>query len=145
MTTPAELTGHTFVVTGANSGIGLAAARDLARRGAAVVLAVRDTTRGWQAAHSIVGPGPTTVVDLDLADLDSVADCAKALLDRHDKLAGLVCNAGVMGGSLLHTAQGLERQMGTNHFGHAALVAYLVTRRDPMPRPARFAPVAVTA
>jgi NAD(P)-dependent dehydrogenase (short-subunit alcohol dehydrogenase family) len=60
-----------------------------------------------------------------LADLDQVARCAETLLDRHDTLAALICNAGVMGGPLLRTPQGFERQMATNHLGHAALVSAL--------------------
>ncbi len=115
----------TVVVTGANSGIGLETARALVGRGAHVVLAVRDTARGEAAAARLAGPGATSVVELDLADLDSVAGCARSLLDRHDQVAALVCNAGVMGGPLLLSAQGFERQMATNHLGHAALVAGL--------------------
>jgi hypothetical protein len=83
----AEQTGRTFVVTGANSGIGLEAARVLVGRGADVVLAVRDTTKGEQAAGRLEGPGSTRVVELDLSDLDQVADCAEALLDRNDELS----------------------------------------------------------
>ena len=60
-----------------------------------------------------------------MADLDQVAACAARLLDRHPDLSALICNAGVMGGPLLRTAQGFERQMATNHLGHAALVSAL--------------------
>jgi NAD(P)-dependent dehydrogenase (short-subunit alcohol dehydrogenase family) len=121
----AQQTGHTFVITGANSGIGLEAARDLVSRGGHVILAVRDTGKGEQARATMPGPGTSSVVELDLADLDSVATCAKALLAEHTDLSALVCNAGVMGGPLLLTAQGFERQMATNHLGHAALVTAL--------------------
>ena len=121
----AQQTGRTVVVTGANSGIGLEAARYLVGRGAHVVLAVRDTVKGELAAAQFEGPGSTSIVELDLSDIDQVSTCAKVLLDRHDKLSALVCNAGVMGGPLLLTPQGFERQMATNHLGHAALVAAL--------------------
>jgi NAD(P)-dependent dehydrogenase (short-subunit alcohol dehydrogenase family) len=112
-------------VTGANSGIGLAAARELVGRGARVVLAVRDTAKGEMAAARLGGRGSASVVALDLSNLDQVAGCAARLLERHDDLSALVCNAGVMGGPLLLSAQGFERQMATNHLGHAALVVAL--------------------
>jgi NAD(P)-dependent dehydrogenase (short-subunit alcohol dehydrogenase family) len=120
-----EQSGRTFVLTGANSGIGLEAARDLVGRGAHVVLAVRDTAKGEQAAARLAGRGSTSVVELDLSDLDLVAGCAETLLERHENLSALICNAGVMGGPFLLSAQGFERQMATNHLGHAALIAAL--------------------
>lgn len=120
-----QQTERTFVVTGANSGIGFEAARDLVARGAHVVLAVRDMAKGEKAAARFVGPGSSNVVELDLADLDQVAGCAKRLLDGHDNLSALICNAGVMGGPYLLSAQGFELQMATNHLGHAALIAAL--------------------
>jgi protochlorophyllide reductase len=117
--------GRSFVVTGANSGIGFETACALVGRGAHVVLAVRDRARGEQAAAHLAGPGSTSVVELDLSDLDQVAGCAATLLERHDDLSAVICNAGVMGGPLLLTSQGFERQMATNHLGHVALVAAL--------------------
>ena len=116
---------RTVVVTGANSGIGFEAARALVQQGAHVVLAVRDTAKGEQAAERLAGPGSTSVVALDLSSLDQVAGCANALRDRFEHLSALVCNAGVMGGPLLLSAEGFELQMATNHLGHAALVAEL--------------------
>ena len=115
-------TGRTFVVTGANSGIGFETARQLVGRGAHVVFAVRNIEKGELAAARLIGPGSTSVVELDLADLDQVAACAKTILDGHDNLSALICNAGVMGGPLLRSAQGFELQMATNHLGHAALI-----------------------
>ena len=121
----AQQTGRTFVITGANSGIGLETARDLVSRGGNVVLAVRDTARGQEAAATLTGPGTATVAELDLADLDSVEQFAKDLGTEHESLSALVCNAGIMGGPLRLTRQGHELQMGTNHLGHAALVTHL--------------------
>jgi NAD(P)-dependent dehydrogenase (short-subunit alcohol dehydrogenase family) len=128
----AEQIGRTFVITGSNSGVGLEAARDLVGRGGHVVLAVRDVAAGERARAAITAPGTTgsaEVRHLDLADLDSVAAFAKGLTEQLETdgrlLNALVCNAGVMGGPLLFTAQGFERQVGTNHLGHVALVSAL--------------------
>ena len=127
----AEQTGRTFVITGANSGVGLAAARDLVSRGAHVVLACRDVAAGERALAGLGGQlrGSAEVRHLDLADLDSVSTFGKELTEQLDSdgrlLNALVCNAGVMGGPFLMTSQGYERQMGTNHLGHAALVTAL--------------------
>ena len=120
-----DQTGRTFVVTGANSGIGLEAARGLVGRGAHVVLAVRDTAKGEQAAASLAGPGSTSVVGLDLADLDQVADCATraARPSRQPRRSDLQRRR--HGRAVAAHAQGFERQMATNHLGHAALVAAL--------------------
>ena len=112
------LDGQSVVITGGNSGVGLAAAKQLRAQGAHVVLACRDVPRSQKDA-----PG-FEVRELDLADLDSVQRFAEAT----GPIDALVCNAGVMGGPLLMTTQALERQMGTNHFGHAALIARLFPR-----------------
>ena len=128
----AEQTGRTFVITGGNSGIGLEAARDLAGRGGHVVLAVRDLEAGEKAREAITASGAKGTAEvrhLDLADLDTVAAFAKGLSEQLDAdgrlLNALICNAGVMGGPLLFTTQGFERQVGTNHLGHVALIAAL--------------------
>ena len=121
----AQQTGRTILITGASSGIGLAAARDLVARGAHVVLAVRDVAKGERARASFSRPDSASVVELDLSDLDAVRACGKQLLERFDTLSALVCNAGLMGGPLRFSPQGVELQMATNHLGHAALVSEL--------------------
>jgi NAD(P)-dependent dehydrogenase (short-subunit alcohol dehydrogenase family) len=116
-----SLTERTLVVTGANSGIGLVAARELARVGARVVLAVRDRGRGEQAAAAI--PGETEVRELDLASLDSVRAFADAWSGEFDVL---INNAGVMATPERRTGDGFELQIGTNHLGHFALTNLLL-------------------
>ncbi|GHI06656.1 putative short-chain dehydrogenase/reductase [Streptomyces cellostaticus] len=116
-----DLTGRTAVITGANSGIGFAAAEALARSGAHVVFAVRDLTRGGAAAARV--SGSTEVRRLDLADLDSVREFA-ASWDRPLDL--LINNAGVMMLPEQRTKQGFEMQFGTNHLGHFALTNLLL-------------------
>ena len=118
-----KLSGRTFVVTGANSGIGLVAARELAGAGARVTLAVRDTEKGEQAAKSI--DGDTEVRRLDLCDLESV----RAFAESWDgDLDVLVNNAGVMAIPERRTKDGFEMQIGTNHLGHFALTNLLLAR-----------------
>ena len=116
-----DLTGQTAIVTGANSGIGRAAARALADSRARVVLAVRDTDKGREAAAAM--PGDTDVRRLDLADLASVREFAAAWEGEIDLL---VNNAGVMVPPLSRTADGFELQFGTNHLGHFALTNLLL-------------------
>jgi NAD(P)-dependent dehydrogenase (short-subunit alcohol dehydrogenase family) len=116
-----NLGGRTVVVTGANSGIGRVAARELAGHGARVVLAVRDTAKGEAAAVSI--SGDTEVRELDLADLASVRRFADAWDGALDVL---VNNAGVMATPERRTADGFELQFGTNHLGHFALTNLLL-------------------
>jgi NAD(P)-dependent dehydrogenase (short-subunit alcohol dehydrogenase family) len=116
-----RLHGRTCLVTGANSGIGLAAARELGRAGGRVVLAVRDPARGEQAAATC--EGETEVRRLDLADLASV----RAFADEWDgPIDLLINNAGVMATPEQRTKDGFELQIGTNHLGHFALTNLLL-------------------
>jgi NAD(P)-dependent dehydrogenase (short-subunit alcohol dehydrogenase family) len=115
------MTGRTVIVTGANSGIGRAAAHALAGAGARVVLAVRNTDKGNAAAAGM--PGETEVRQLDLASLDSVREFASAWDGEIDLL---INNAGVMVPPLSRTSEGFELQIGTNHLGHFALTNLLL-------------------
>ena len=124
-----DQTGRVAVVTGANSGLGLIAARELARKGALVVLSCRNMEKG-RAAHADVaaaasGPEPE-LEELDLASLDSVRSFAERFKEKHDGLDLLVNNAGVMASPRRHTADGFELQLGTNHLGHFALTGLLL-------------------
>src|SRR3984893_11343482 len=116
-----DMTGRSVIVTGANSGIGRAAARALASAGARVVLAVRDTDKGQAAAGTM--PGETEVRRLDLASLASVREFAAGWEGDIDLL---INNAGVMVPPLSRTADGFELQFGTNHLGHFALTNLLL-------------------
>ena len=115
------LDGKTAVVTGATSGIGLVAARELARVGAHVVLAVRNTRRGEELAAAM--PGSTEVRHLDLTNLATVRAFAEAWEGDLDLL---INNAGVMAVPEGRTADGFETQIGTNHLGHFALTGLLI-------------------
>ncbi|MCC8246366.1 oxidoreductase [Saccharothrix luteola] len=117
--------GRVAVVTGANSGLGLVTATELARRGAHVVLAVRDTAAGERAALRI--GGDTEVRELDLASLDSVRAFAAGLADDHPAIDLLVNNAGVvLLGPRRTSADGFELQFATNVLGHFALTGLLL-------------------
>ncbi|MFD4859600.1 oxidoreductase [Streptomyces atratus] len=121
--------GRTAVVTGANSGIGLITARELARHGARVLLACRDETRGKEAESRIrtaVTGADVEFVPLDLADLDSVRKFAAT--HTPDRIDLLINNAGVMALPYGKTADGFERQFGVNHLGHFALTGLLLPK-----------------
>jgi NAD(P)-dependent dehydrogenase (short-subunit alcohol dehydrogenase family) len=126
-----DLTGRTFVVTGANSGLGFEASLALVRRGARVVMACRDPARAQAALEEIRARAPeggVETMELDLADLASVRRFADAFLARHDALHGLCNNAGVMALPFCKTTDGFEMQFGTNHLGHFALTGLLLER-----------------
>lgn len=119
-----DQTGRTAVITGANTGLGFETAKALAAKGAHVVLAVRDTAKGKQAAAQI--SGDVTVQELDLTSLASIREAAEALKSGHDKIDLLINNAGVMTTPKGTTKDGFELQFGTNHLGHFALTGLLL-------------------
>jgi NAD(P)-dependent dehydrogenase (short-subunit alcohol dehydrogenase family) len=121
--------GRLAIVTGANSGLGLVTARELARAGAEVVLACRNTAKGEQAREQIAAEVPGAEVhveELDLGSLDSV----RAFAERHRAQRPgpdlLINNAGVMAPPRRRTVDGFELQFGTNHLGHFALTGHLL-------------------
>jgi NAD(P)-dependent dehydrogenase (short-subunit alcohol dehydrogenase family) len=121
-----DQSGRRAVVTGANSGLGLQIALELARHGAKVTLAVRDTAKGEEAASTIrsqARDADLAVGQLDLADLASVREFARGWTGGLDLL---VNNAGVMALPRRTTADGFEMQLGTNHLGHFALTGLLL-------------------
>ncbi|WP_370181168.1 oxidoreductase [Rhodococcus wratislaviensis] len=117
-----DQSGRTFVVTGANSGLGEVAARALGKAGAHVVLACRNTHKGEVVARSI--GDNAEVRRLDLSDLASVREFAAGV----DSVDVLVNNAGVMAVPQRKTADGFEMQIGTNHLGHFALTGLLLDK-----------------
>ncbi|WP_330252033.1 oxidoreductase [Nocardia sp. NBC_00565] len=118
----ADQGGRTFIVTGANSGLGAAAVRALAGAGAQVILACRNVAKGEKVAGEI--GERAQVRELDLADLSSV----RAFADSVDRVDVLINNAGVMAVPAGRTADGFEMQVGTNHLGHFALTGLLLDK-----------------
>jgi NAD(P)-dependent dehydrogenase (short-subunit alcohol dehydrogenase family) len=111
-----DLSGRTIVVTGASSGLGAVTARELARAGAHVVLAVRDVAKGERVAADFTGSWEVRA--LDLASLESVRAFADGWTGDVDVL---INNAGIMAVPQGKTVDGFELQLGTNHLGHFAL------------------------
>ena len=117
-----DLSGQTVIVTGGATGIGIETVKALAGAGADVTIAVRKRELGEAAAKEVnaaVGAERASVGMVDLADLASVAAFTRAWGDK--PLNILINNAGVMACPLTYTADDLEMQLGTNHFGHFAL------------------------
>ena len=124
-----DQSGRVAVVTGANGGLGLEVARELARRGALVVMAARDQAKAASARDAIVTRVPAAELQLrplDLASLASVREAAAAVLAGHPRVDILVNNAGLMGIDERRTEDGFEMQLGVNHLGHFALTALLL-------------------
>ena len=124
-----DLTGKVVVVTGANSGIGLEAAREMARKGAETILACRSVERGQKAIDELRAEIPRSTVELMMLDLGSLASIerfARALIRTRPRLDVLINNAGIMAVPYSQTEDGFESQMGTNHLGHFALTARLL-------------------
>ena len=127
---------RTVVVTGANTGIGLATAKALAGQGWRVWVTARSEAKGAAAVASIkaeTGNDAVFLIMLDLADLGSVRDCARSFLEPYEPLHVLINNAGV-GGARGLTKQGFEMTFGVNHLGHFLLTQLLLDRlRDSAP------------
>ncbi|MCP9621256.1 SDR family NAD(P)-dependent oxidoreductase [Nocardia otitidiscaviarum] len=117
-----DLTGRTYIVTGANSGLGAATTRALTGAGARVIMACRNEVK----AHAVAAEmgERAQVRRLDLADLASVRD----FVDGIESADVLINNAGIMAVPLRRTADGFEMQIGTNHLGHFALTGLLLDK-----------------
>jgi NAD(P)-dependent dehydrogenase (short-subunit alcohol dehydrogenase family) len=125
--------GKVAIITGANSGIGLEAAKALARKGAEVVLACRNFDKGLQALNRIHADLPEARLQLhtlDLSSLESVREFAEKFQSEYSVLDVLMNNAGVMTTPDSRTQDGFELQFGTNHLGHFALTGLLMNRLE---------------
>ena len=121
--------GRTFIVTGANSGLGFATTRELARHGAHVIMAVRNATKGEEALRTLRAEQPDASLELrplDLADLDSIHAFATGIIANRVPVDVLINNAGIMMPPRSLTRQGFESQFGANHLGHFALTGLLL-------------------
>jgi NAD(P)-dependent dehydrogenase (short-subunit alcohol dehydrogenase family) len=137
--------GRTALITGANSGIGLEAARVLARAGARVIMASRDTEKGEAAAAEIRASSPGAELDvreLDLSSFDSVRAFAEGFGEQQLDL--LINNAGVMVPPYTKSVDGFELQLATNHLGHFALTGLLLDKLLATPH-ARVVTISSTA
>jgi len=124
-----DLSGKTVFITGGNSGLGQETGRAMAARGAHVVLSGRDANKLDAARDAICaeveGANVETIVG-DLGSIDSVRQCGAEARERFDKIDLLINNAGVMACPKDTTADGFERQFGTNHLGHFVLTKELM-------------------
>jgi NAD(P)-dependent dehydrogenase (short-subunit alcohol dehydrogenase family) len=137
-----DQSGKTFLVTGANTGIGKATAKALAAAGATVVFTSRDRAKG-EAARAEIG-GDSHLVLLDLASFASVREAAAEVLERWDRLDVLINNAGALIGERRSTADGFELTIGANHLGPFLLTNLLLDRllAGPAPRVVNVASIA---
>jgi NAD(P)-dependent dehydrogenase (short-subunit alcohol dehydrogenase family) len=123
--------GRTFIVTGANSGLGHVTTRELARHGAHVIMTARDRTKGERAIEGLRAGQPDASLELrhlDLSDLESVKAFAQGIIADRVPVDVLINNAGIMMPPRSLTKQGFELQFGTNHLGHFALTGLLLDR-----------------
>lgn len=122
--------GKVYVVTGANSGLGLGTTKELVKKGAKVIMAIRNIDKGQAALNEILGESPQADVEimkLDLSDFESIKAFAKAYKEKYSRLDVLINNAGVMMPvKRFETKQGFEGQFGTNHLGHFVLTQELL-------------------
>ena len=125
-----DQSGKKILITGGTSGLGLAAAQALTRKGAEVTITARNLEK---ARHSLklIGQG-SSVIEMDLMKLSSVRSAAQEVLDRGNDFNVVILNAGIMAVPLAMTQEGFESQMGTNHLGHyafAGLIKEVISER----------------
>lgn len=118
--------GKRVLITGGNGGIGKVTARELAKLGAEVVVAARESEKTQAALQEIAQHGKVDHIPVDLASLASVRNLAQTFLDRYDRLDVLINNAGVFPTKLTMTEDGFETQFGVNHLAHFLLTNQLL-------------------
>jgi NAD(P)-dependent dehydrogenase (short-subunit alcohol dehydrogenase family) len=141
-----DLTGKVMLVTGANSGLGLATASHLAGKGATVVLGCRTIAKGEAAAKEIMAVHPTALLEplaLDLGSFKSIRQAAKDFTAKHNALHSLILNAGIMMTPFGLTEDTIEQQIGVNHFGHFLLTQLLLPVVEASSEPASPATIVV--
>lgn len=124
-----DVSGNIYLVTGANSGVGLETTRQLIKQGGHVVMAIRRPEAGEEVAKSFEGlSGSYEILKCDLSDLDSVREFANQFKSKYDRLDGLACNAGMvnMKGKPIYTKDGFEITMAASYFGHFLLTELLL-------------------
>ncbi|MEM7531085.1 MAG: SDR family NAD(P)-dependent oxidoreductase [Chloroflexota bacterium] len=124
-----DMSGRIYIVTGANSGVGLETTRQLVKQGGHVVMACRRTEAGEEEAQSFSGlKGSYEVMKLDLADLQSVRNFVAAFLAKYDRLDGLACNAGFVNMKSVpeYTTDGFETTLAVSYIGHFLLTELLL-------------------
>ncbi len=122
-----DITGKVIIVTGGNSGLGFESVKALAQKGATVILTSRSVEKGESAKKEMgVVKGKIEVMQLDLQDFDSIKNFAKEFKAKYNRLDVLLNNAGIMMTPYFKTKEGLEGQLGTNHFGHFKLTGHLL-------------------
>jgi NAD(P)-dependent dehydrogenase (short-subunit alcohol dehydrogenase family) len=123
-----DMTGMVIIVTGGNSGIGFEAVKEFAHKGAKTIMASRNLDKAKKALAKIqkkIPDAPVEIIQLDLADLNSVQKFTKVFKEKYERLDVLVNNAGIMMVPHRTTVDGFESQVGTNHLGHFALTGLL--------------------
>ncbi len=147
-TSKARMDGKVVVITGCNTGIGKETVMDLCNRGAKVIMACRSKDKMQAAAAEVMsrtsGTAKIVQVELDLSSFESIRACAKKINDTEEKIDVLINNAGVMHCPLTRTKDGLEMQMGTNHFGHF-LFTNLILDKVKVAAPSRIVTVSSRA
>jgi len=124
-----DISGKTYVVTGANSGVGLETTRQLIKQGAHVIMACRRVNAAQEVAQSFKGlKGSHDIIQCDLADLSSVRKFVENFKAKYDKLDGLMCNAGMvnMKSKPIYTKDGFEMTWAVSYYGHFLMVESLI-------------------